>query len=54
MKNAVALQIWSLIHGYIGLKQHAIADEIDPNLWEGLILDAVKLHIDALEQQSHT
>ncbi len=53
-KQQASLQIWSLIHGYIGLKQHAIADEIEPNLWEGLILAAVRLHLDALEQHSHT
>ena len=47
-KQEVALQIWSLVHGYVSLKQHAIADVIDVNRWEGFILDAVDLHVDAI------
>lgn len=47
-KQEVALQIWSLVHGYVSLKQHAIADVINVNRWEGFILDAVDLHVDAI------
>lgn len=51
-KRNATLQIWSIVHGYIGLMHHAIAEEVDSNLWEGLILDTVSLHIDALMQNN--
>jgi len=47
-RQKTALQVWSIVHGYIGLQQHAIADEIDSSLWEGMILETVSLHVDAL------
>lgn len=49
-KRNATLQIWSIVHGYIGLMYHAIAEEIDANLWESLILDTVSLHIDAMQK----
>lgn len=47
-KRNTTLQVWSIVHGYMGLMHHAIAEEIDNAHWEGLILDTVSLHIDAL------
>ena len=53
-KQHVALQVWSLVHGYVSLQQHAIADVIEPHLWQGLILDAVSLQLDAIQQKYST
>jgi len=50
-RQEVALQVWSMVHGYVGLKQHAIADVIDPERWQPMIVDAVAIHLDALEKQ---
>ena len=47
-RREAAIQIWALVHGYIGLQHHAIGDVIEPDSWEKMILDAVSLHIDAL------
>ena len=50
-QQEAAMQVWSLVHGYVCLKHHAIADVIDASKWEGLILNAVSLHIDAMQNQ---
>jgi len=50
-KQQAALEIWALVHGYIGLQQHAIADVIETDRWDSLIIDAVSLHIDAMIKQ---
>lgn len=50
-KQQAALEIWALVHGYISLKQHAIADVIETERWDTLIIDAVSLHIDAMLEQ---
>jgi len=49
-RQEVALQIWSIVHGYVSLKQHAIADVIDPERWQPMIVHAVGIHLDALEK----
>lgn len=49
-KRNTTLQIWSIVHGYIGLMHHAIAEEVDSAHWKGLILDTVSLHVDALRK----
>ncbi len=47
-RQQAALQVWSLVHGYLSLKQHAISEVFEGERWEGMILDAVSLHLDAL------
>jgi len=50
-KQQAALEVWALVHGYISLQQHAIADVIETERWDTLIIDAVSLHIDAMTGQ---
>lgn len=49
-RQKAALQIWALVHGYVELQNHAIGDVIEPSSWEVHALDAVSMHIDALEK----
>ncbi|UJJ32272.1 TetR-like C-terminal domain-containing protein [Halopseudomonas maritima] len=43
-----ALQIWALIHGFVGLKSHAVGELVDMRCWKERTLDAVEMLIDAI------
>ncbi|MGI3129973.1 TetR/AcrR family transcriptional regulator [Halopseudomonas pachastrellae] len=43
-----ALQIWALIHGFVGLKNHAVGELVDMRCWKERALDAVEILIDAI------
>lgn len=47
-KQKLALEVWAIVHGYVGLKNHAVAHAV-PNVdWNELALVAVKTRLDAL------
>jgi AcrR family transcriptional regulator len=47
-KRTTALQIWALVHGFVSLKHHAGSTMINLNDWNGLTLQAISTHIDAI------
>jgi len=48
-KQDAALQIWSLMHGFISLKQHAISNIVDMSDWKTRVIKALEILIDAIE-----
>ncbi len=47
-KQEIAMEIWALTHGYIGLNNHEISHHIDWGNWKERALKALATHIDAL------
>ena len=41
-----ALHVWAIVHGYVGLKNHAVSQIIDSDEWNQLALAAVETHLD--------
>lgn len=41
-----ALHVWAIVHGYVGLKNHAVSQIVEPHEWNVLALAAVKTHLD--------
>lgn len=44
-----AIKVWAIVHGFVGLKNHAIADELNVVDWRSLALDAV---VESLNSQT--
>jgi AcrR family transcriptional regulator len=44
----VALQTWALIHGFVGLKRHAVAELIDMRCWKERAMEAVEMLVDGI------
>jgi AcrR family transcriptional regulator len=47
-KQATALEIWALVHGFVSLKHHAASTMIKPEEWNILALQAISTHIDGI------
>lgn len=47
-KQAVAMEIWALTHGYISLNHHLIAQILDMSDWKQRLLNALELHAEGL------
>ena len=46
-KQKMALEVWALIHGFVSLRHHAVAEAL-PNIdWRALVLGAVEKLIDS-------
>ena len=43
-----ALEIWAIVHGYVGLKKHAVSQLLDAADWRALIATTVTRHLDAV------
>ena len=50
-KQKQALEIWAIVHGYVGLKNHAVSKLISSADWNALALDTVGRHLDVLESR---
>ena len=48
-RQKLALEIWAIVHGYVSLAHHSVAEALDINDWRSLAVSAVATHIDALE-----
>lgn len=47
-KQAAALQLWALVHGYVSLRNHPVADLIEIRNWKPVVMAAVTAHLDAV------
>ncbi len=47
-KRSVALQVWALIHGFVGLKNHAVGELIDMRCWKERAMEAVEILVDGI------
>lgn len=48
-KQEAAMQIWSVIHGYINLIHHPVTEIVDMSDWKKRACDAVELMADAIQ-----
>jgi len=48
-KHDAAIQVWSLIHGFVGLKNHAVAQLVDMSDWKTRAMQAVEILVDAID-----
>ena len=46
-----ALNVWAIVHGYVGLKNHAVSQIMTGTDWNALALQAVATHIDAIDHK---
>lgn len=51
-KRDVALQVWALIHGFVGLKNHAVGELVDMRCWKERAMEAVVLLVDGIVSQN--
>ncbi|MEH6490632.1 TetR/AcrR family transcriptional regulator [Halopseudomonas sp.] len=49
----VAVQTWALIHGFVGLKRHAVAELIDMGCWKERAMEAVEILVDGIISRWH-
>lgn len=47
-KQELAMEIWAITHGYIGLNNHEISHHIDWGNWKTRALNALETHVDAI------
>ncbi|MEM7360189.1 MAG: TetR/AcrR family transcriptional regulator [Pseudomonadota bacterium] len=47
-KQALALEVWAIVHGYVGLKNHAVAHAVQNVDWNEAALAAVNTRLNAL------
>jgi AcrR family transcriptional regulator len=47
-KQKTALEIWALVHGFVSLKHHAVANVLELQDWNELTLQAMATHVDAI------
>lgn len=47
-KQEAAMQIWSVIHGYVNLTHHPVNELVDMSNWKKRAIDAVELMVDAI------
>lgn len=47
-----ALQLWALVHGFVSLKLHGVAEPVDVSDWQEMVVSAVKTHAIALKTNS--
>lgn len=50
-KQDAALQIWSVIHGFVCLKQHTIAKMVNMRQWKRRALTTLEVVVDAIERK---
>jgi len=50
-KSDAALKVWALIHGFVGLKNHAVAELIDMRCWKERAMEAVEILVDGIISQ---
>lgn len=51
-KRDVALQVWALIHGFVGLKNHAVGELVDMRCWKERAMEAVVILVDGIVSQN--
>ncbi len=49
-KQDAAIQFWSLLHGGVSLRQHAVSELVDMSDWQQRIMDAVEMLIAGFEK----
>jgi AcrR family transcriptional regulator len=47
-KQKTALEVWALVHGFVSLKHHAVANVLDLDDWNALTLQAMGTHVDGI------
>jgi AcrR family transcriptional regulator len=47
-KRDAALQVWALIHGFVGLKNHAVAELVDMRCWKERAMEALVILVDGI------
>jgi len=53
-RRDVALQVWALMHGFVGLKNHAVAELVDMRCWKERAMDAVVIQVDGIISRGRT
>jgi AcrR family transcriptional regulator len=48
-----AIQIWSVIHGFVCLKQHTIAKAVNMRQWKARALATLEVVVDAIEREGN-
>jgi len=46
-KQKLALGIWAVVHGFTGLRQHAVAEIVNVDDWEEMIINSLDRYISA-------
>jgi len=44
-KTTLAINIWAIVHGYVGLKNHSVANAVANADWNQMAIDAVESHL---------
>ena len=50
-KQDAAVQIWSLLHGSVSLRHHAVAELVEMAHWQQRVLDAVEILVKGLSRR---
>jgi hypothetical protein len=53
-KQDTALQIWSMVHGYVSLKHHAVSGLVDMSDWKSRALTGIVVLINAIAANAAT
>lgn len=49
-RHDAAVQIWSVVHGFVGLRQHAVSALVDMSHWQTRALNTIDLVIAAIDE----
>ena len=44
-KQKRAFEIWAIVHGYVGLQNHAVSQLVQVADWKGMVLNAIERHL---------
>jgi len=47
-RHDAAMQVWSVVHGFVGLKHHAVAQLVDMRHWRARAMQVLEILVDAI------
>ncbi len=53
-RQDAAIQLWSVIHGFVCLKQHTIAKAVNMRYWKARALTTLEVVVDAIQRKGNT
>lgn len=48
VRHDAAIQVWSVVHGFVGLRQHAVAQLVDMRRWKARALATLRIVVDSI------
>ncbi|MGQ0798976.1 MAG: TetR/AcrR family transcriptional regulator [Pseudomarimonas sp.] len=49
-RHDAAMQVWSVVHGFVGLKHHAVAQLVDMRHWRARAMQVLEIVVDAIAE----